>query len=181
MASAELSHMQVCTLLQTDNHASTPTAQFFIGRMPFLPSNQQRQSTEGKHCCHCRGDYFSPFRQRSAQLLFVYCTVIICLQVHSSGNPDIVDTFTGSHLVELSIVTAHCHDQIQDDIKNFADQLKPYPLVLLVWYCKQICKCVVVHSCRGAGHLDSSQAMISYDENYHFITVKYQVNLSENN
>jgi len=25
----------------------TPTTQFFIGRMPFLPPNQQRQSTEG--------------------------------------------------------------------------------------------------------------------------------------
>jgi len=24
-----------------------PTAQFFTGRMPFLPPNQQRQSTEG--------------------------------------------------------------------------------------------------------------------------------------
>lgn len=52
-------------------------------------------------------------------------TVSKILKVHSSGNPDIVDTFTGSHLVELSIVTAHCHEQIQDDIKNFADQLKP--------------------------------------------------------
>jgi len=44
-----------------------------------------------------------------------------------------VDAFTGSYLVELSIVTAHCHDHIQDDIKNFADQLKPYlfkPLIL---------------------------------------------------
>jgi len=39
---------KVCTLLQTDNHASTPTTQFFTGRMPFLPSNQQHQSTEGK-------------------------------------------------------------------------------------------------------------------------------------
>ena len=35
--------MQVCTLLQTDNHTSTPPR-----RMPFLPPNQQRQSTEGK-------------------------------------------------------------------------------------------------------------------------------------
>ena len=43
----QLGHMQVCTLLQTDNHASTPTTQFFTGRMPFLPPNQQRQSTEG--------------------------------------------------------------------------------------------------------------------------------------
>jgi len=40
--------MQVCTSLQTDNHASTPPLEFFIGRMPFLPPNQQRQSTEGK-------------------------------------------------------------------------------------------------------------------------------------
>jgi len=40
--------MQVCTLLQTDNHASTPPLSFFTGRMPFLPPNQQRQSTEGR-------------------------------------------------------------------------------------------------------------------------------------
>jgi len=39
--------MQVCTSLQTDNHASTPTTQFFTGRMPFLPPNQQRHSTKG--------------------------------------------------------------------------------------------------------------------------------------
>jgi len=43
----QLGHMQVCTSLQTDNHASTPP-QFFTGRMPFLPPNQQCQSTEGK-------------------------------------------------------------------------------------------------------------------------------------
>jgi len=27
-----------------------PTAQFFTGRVPFLPPNQQRQSTEGTLC-----------------------------------------------------------------------------------------------------------------------------------
>jgi len=43
----QLGHMQVCTSLQTDNHASTPPF-FFTGRMPFLPPNQQRQGTEGK-------------------------------------------------------------------------------------------------------------------------------------
>jgi len=37
----QLGHMQVCTLHQL------LTAQFFTGRMPFLPPNQQRQSTEG--------------------------------------------------------------------------------------------------------------------------------------
>ena len=40
-------HMQVCTLLQTDNPANTPPLSFFTGRMPFLSPNQQRQSTEG--------------------------------------------------------------------------------------------------------------------------------------
>jgi len=43
----QLGHMQVCILLQTDNHASTSLLSFFTGRMPFLPPNQQRQSTEG--------------------------------------------------------------------------------------------------------------------------------------
>ena len=44
----QLGHVQVCTSLQTDNHTSTPPLTFFTGRMPFLPPNQQRQSTEGK-------------------------------------------------------------------------------------------------------------------------------------
>jgi len=43
----QLDHMQVCTSLQTDNHASNPPLKFFTGRMPFLLPNQQRQSTEG--------------------------------------------------------------------------------------------------------------------------------------
>jgi len=47
----QLSHMQVCTSLQTDNHASTSLLSFFTDRMPFLPPNQQRQSTEGQSWC----------------------------------------------------------------------------------------------------------------------------------
>jgi len=43
----QLGHMQVCTL-QTDNHTSTPPLKFFTGWMPFLPPNQQCQSTEGE-------------------------------------------------------------------------------------------------------------------------------------
>jgi len=43
----QLGHMQVCTSLQTDDHASTHHSVFFTGRMPFLPPNQQCQSTEG--------------------------------------------------------------------------------------------------------------------------------------
>jgi len=43
----QLGHMQICTSLETNNHASTPQLSFFTGRMPFMPPNQQRQSTEG--------------------------------------------------------------------------------------------------------------------------------------
>jgi len=46
--------MQVCTLLQTDNHASTSPL-IFTGRMPFLPPNQLRQSTEGMYCSTTSG------------------------------------------------------------------------------------------------------------------------------
>jgi len=40
----KLGHMQVCTLLQTDNHASTPPLEFFTGRMPLLLPNQQHKA-----------------------------------------------------------------------------------------------------------------------------------------
>jgi len=40
-------HMQVCTSLQTDNHTSNPRLSFLQAGLPFLPPNQQRQSTEG--------------------------------------------------------------------------------------------------------------------------------------
>jgi len=43
----QLGHMQVCTSLQTDNHASAPPLSFSTDRMPFLPPNQRRDSTEG--------------------------------------------------------------------------------------------------------------------------------------
>jgi len=35
----------------TPHHSifTEPTTQFFTGRMPFLPPNQQRQSTEGRN------------------------------------------------------------------------------------------------------------------------------------
>jgi len=46
--SHQLGNMQVCTLLQTNNHASTSPLSFLPGQMPFLPPNQQHQSIEGK-------------------------------------------------------------------------------------------------------------------------------------
>jgi len=43
----QLGRMQVCTSFQADNHASTLMLSI-LQAMPFLPPNQQRQSTEGK-------------------------------------------------------------------------------------------------------------------------------------
>jgi len=45
----QLGHMQVCTSLPTDSHASAPPLKFSTGWMPFLPHNQQLQSTESLH------------------------------------------------------------------------------------------------------------------------------------
>jgi len=59
--------MQVCTSLQTENHASTPTTQFFTRRMAFLPPNQQLQSTEGY--------YTSTYNKYMA--VGKYCAVVI--------------------------------------------------------------------------------------------------------
>jgi len=42
----QLGHVQVCTALQTTMPA--PHHSVFTGQMPFLPPNQQRQSTGGK-------------------------------------------------------------------------------------------------------------------------------------
>jgi len=58
----QLGRVQECTSLQTDNHANTPLLSFFTGRMPFLPPNQQHQSTNQKismvssiSACHQHG------------------------------------------------------------------------------------------------------------------------------
>ena len=46
----QLGHTQVCTSLQTDNHASTSPFSFLQARMAFLAPNQQHQSIEGTDC-----------------------------------------------------------------------------------------------------------------------------------
>jgi len=47
----QLGRIQVCTLFQTDNHASTPPLSFLQAGRPSnqQPSNQQRQSTDGSN------------------------------------------------------------------------------------------------------------------------------------
>ena len=47
----QLGHMQVCTSLQTDNHASSPPLSFY--RPDALPAAQPTgQRTEGNYCAH---------------------------------------------------------------------------------------------------------------------------------
>ena len=50
-----------------------PTTQFFIGRMPFLPPNQQRQSTEDMKS-------YSVIRTKLNQMVFKNVHIIIDLQ-----------------------------------------------------------------------------------------------------
>ncbi len=46
-----------------------------------------------------------------------------------SGNTDssTLEAMSQSQLVELSVVAAPGQDQIGEDMKNFAEQLRPYP------------------------------------------------------
>jgi len=44
----QLGYMQVCTMLQIDNPASTPSLSFFTGQLLFLTPKQQRQNTESR-------------------------------------------------------------------------------------------------------------------------------------
>ena len=51
-------------------------------------------------------------------------------KVGSSGsNMDNLEGVTSSHLVELSVLAPSGNDAVAEDMKNFADQLKP--LVML--------------------------------------------------
>ena len=69
----QLGHMQVCTSLQTDNHASTPPLSFFTGRMSFLPPNQQRQEHWRLHII------YNSSEENKQQLL--YCSFSCLLTV----------------------------------------------------------------------------------------------------
>lgn len=42
-----------------------------------------------------------------------------------------LEPMSNSHLVELSVVAPSGQEQIGEDMKNFAEQLKPYPLMFL--------------------------------------------------
>lgn len=43
------------------------------------------------------------------------------------GNIDNIEPLSNSYLVELGVVAPYGQDAIQEDMRNFAEQLKPYP------------------------------------------------------
>ena len=45
----------------------------------------------------------------------------------SRTNKDTVVGMTESYLVELSVAASHGQDLIQEEVKSFGEQLKPYP------------------------------------------------------
>ena len=80
----QLGHMQVCTSLQTDNHASTPSLSFLQAGCPFCrPTNSVKalkanQSTEGIDTYY---------------IYILYITVIVCLSLCLYN----IDIFTKLH------------------------------------------------------------------------------------
>ena len=84
----QLGHVQVCTSLQRQP-CQHPTTQFFTGWMPFLPPNQQRQSTEGsQHFFHRKQTKFLhwvfEFNQSSELLVFAIfspCYSLKCVTI----------------------------------------------------------------------------------------------------
>jgi len=77
----QLSHMQVCISLQTDNHATTPplaTTQFFTGWMPFLLSEgKHKKNKKSELCQYChitptRLEFYTPTPEST-----VICHVVV--------------------------------------------------------------------------------------------------------
>jgi len=91
--------MQVCTSLQTDNHASIPPLCFFTGRMPFLPPNQQCQSTEGMSSkrYHKSAVYWTKYSTQQHQTWFLGASA-------AGGNKCL---FVAVHVHFLQLLTNH--------------------------------------------------------------------------
>ena len=52
----------------------------------------------------------------------------ILFQMNQPGDPiNNLEPVSISHLVELSVVAPAGQEQIGDDMKNFSEQLRPYP------------------------------------------------------
>ena len=64
--------------------------------------------------------------------LCIYAKIQLCwcFQMQQPGKTEqnTLEPISQSHIVELSVVAPLGQDSIGDDMKNFAEQLKPYPL-----------------------------------------------------
>ena len=124
----QLGHMQVCTLLQTDNHANTSPLSFFTGRMPFLPPNQQRQSTEGKWTKHNINSVFFRYCVNAAITFVEFILISAVCRKHSSSSA-CFDVIIVAHLQlltvwhEYSAVHAYKHMQMSQQITEAQLQL----------------------------------------------------------
>ena len=54
-------------------------------------------------------------------------------QMLELGNIDNIEPLSNSYLVELGVVAPYGQEAIQDDMRNFAEQLKPYPCLKCPW------------------------------------------------
>ena len=59
--------------------------------------------------------------------LFRYFSYCLCFQVLKQGQLDGLEPMTMSRLVELSVVAPSGSDSVAEDMRTFAEQLKPYP------------------------------------------------------
>ena len=78
----QLGHVQVCTSLQ---HTSSPPLSFFTGQMPFLPPNQQRQSTEGQKDIHILLCYNSKVFYNQSRIFMIQYDTRCYFNVHSKA------------------------------------------------------------------------------------------------
>jgi len=106
-----LGRMQVCTSLQSGNHASTPPLSFFTGRMPFLPPNQQRLSTEGNLCNKSKTTLTRSQDTADHHSRRGPCTACTEVLEDSQGSPSSCSS-PGCH--RSTIATTHTHHQMPD-------------------------------------------------------------------
>ena len=98
----QLGRMQVCTSLQTDNHASTPPLRFFTGRMPFLPPNHQRQSTEGTNLIELIG-------QSNTIVACTATSAQCCAKTAVSREADSVPLTVTVTYIDIAVRSLTCH------------------------------------------------------------------------
>ena len=116
----QLGHMQVCTSLQTDNHASTPPLIFFTDRMPFLPPNQQRQSAEGNYISsipHIRN--VTDFKHKMYSTIFFVQLILAAVLSDCKCSPDPLAGLLLRYLSPFTFLTQHLRSRLSRVFSRF--------------------------------------------------------------